>query len=268
MGRFLLCGKEAALPYEVEEMDLRLYSAEELACFIYDNLSLIDEDFMDSRLLLFIREELELTELSDKLKELKLPDEQDAALFLILSATGYHTEAELNQFKERLEWRKRKSAEERLKEKADILFDRGRYHTAVRAYRELLSGSADGRMPEGFYEAAKESLANACGQMSEFGNAEKILTELFQENGSERVLHKLYDTCRLAGDPFPEERFAKFADRFSSWAQDFDDRKAAISELISEDPVLGMFEKDGPEAREAFKKYTETKKEEYRSMLE
>ena len=30
MGRFLLCGKEAALPYQVEEMDLRLYSAEEL----------------------------------------------------------------------------------------------------------------------------------------------------------------------------------------------------------------------------------------------
>ena len=58
MGRFLLCGREAALPYQVEEMDLRLYSVEELCCFIYDNLSLIDDGFVDRRLLGFIREEL------------------------------------------------------------------------------------------------------------------------------------------------------------------------------------------------------------------
>ena len=79
MGRFLLCGREAALPFQVEEMDLRLYSVEELCCFIYDNLSLIDEGFVDRRLLDFIRDELGLDDLYERLVQIPLPKRKPAA---------------------------------------------------------------------------------------------------------------------------------------------------------------------------------------------
>ena len=268
MGRFLLCGREAALPYQVEEMDLRLYSAEELCCFIYDNLSLIDEGFVDRRLLSFIREELGLDELYEKLAQIPLPDEQDAALFLILQAVGYHTEEELNQFQERLQWRKRKSAQEKLKEKADILFDRRRYNTAIRAYRSLLTEGPEGSMTEGFYESAKESLANAYGHLCQFGNAERILSELYTETGSERILKKLYDVCMLSGDPFPRERYKKYEDRFDSWTQEYQEKAEFLIENTEDTSVLRAFGKNEAEARALLAEYTEAKKEEYRSMLE
>ena len=268
MGRFLLCGREAALPYQVEEMDLRLYSVEELCCFIYDNLSLIDDGFVDRRLLGFIREELGLDELYEKLMQIPLPDEQDAALFLILQATGYHTEEELNQFQERLQWRKRKSAQEKLKEKADILFDRRRYNTAVRAYKALLTEGPEGCMTEGFYESAKESLANAYGHLSQFGNAERILSELYTETGSERILKKLYDVCMLSGDPFPRERYKKYEDRFDAWQKEYQEKAESLMENIEDAPVLAAFGKGEADTKAALREYAEAKKEEYRSMLE
>ena len=268
MGRFLLCGKEAALPYQVEEMDLRLYSAEELCCFIYDNLSLIDENFLDVRLLSFLRDELDLGELYKKLLEIPLPEEQDAALFLILQSTGYHTEQELNQFRERLQWRQKKTPEERLKEKADILFDRRRYQTALRAYRQLMGNGPDSGTQEGFYESVKESAANCFGHMSQFANAKQTLAELFAETGSERILKKLYDVYRLSGDEFPKDRYDKYQDRFPVWDKEYADREEVLMEEAGNDPALRVFELKEPEARAALKAYADAKKEEYRSMLE
>ena len=268
MGRFLLCGREAALPFQVEEMDLRLYSVEELCCFIYDNLSLIDEGFVDRRLLDFIRDELGLDDLYERLVQIPLPDEQDAALFLILQATGYHTEQELNQFQERLQWRKKKTPQEKLKEKADILFDRRRYNTAVRAYKALLTEGPEGSMTEGFYESAKESLANAYGHLSQFGNAERVLSELYTETGSERILKKLYEVCQLSGDPFPQERYQKYEDRFEAWDRDYREKTETVMADIEDAPVLRAFSGKEQDARTALREYVEAKKEEYRSMLE
>ena len=54
MGRYILGGKEARLPYEVEELNLRLYTIEELCYYIYNNLPLIGDDFIDERLLSFL----------------------------------------------------------------------------------------------------------------------------------------------------------------------------------------------------------------------
>ena len=50
MGRYLLCTKEADSPYEVEELDLRIYSIEELAYLIYYDLDVLPDDFIDERL--------------------------------------------------------------------------------------------------------------------------------------------------------------------------------------------------------------------------
>ena len=37
MGRYILCGKEADLPYEVDELDIRIYTIEELCYYIYNS---------------------------------------------------------------------------------------------------------------------------------------------------------------------------------------------------------------------------------------
>ncbi len=68
MGRYLLCTKEADTPYEVEELDLRVYSIEELAYLIYHDLPLLPDEFIDEKLLTFIEKELEMPEISGKIR--------------------------------------------------------------------------------------------------------------------------------------------------------------------------------------------------------
>lgn len=68
MGRWIFGGKEAKLPFEVEELDLRLYTIEELCYYIYNNLALIGEDFIDEHLLSFLRDELDLKEEAEKIE--------------------------------------------------------------------------------------------------------------------------------------------------------------------------------------------------------
>ena len=123
-------------------------------------------------------------------------------------------------------------------------------------------------MPAGFYEAAKESLANAYGLLSEFNNAERVLTELFAETGSERILKKLYFSCLLSKDTFPEDRFRKYEDRFPDWSREYDEECALLKETAASDDVLALFQLPEPEARKELKKFSDNKKEEYRSMLE
>ena len=67
MGRYLLCGKEAELPFEIEELDLRIYTIEELCYYIYNNLMLIGDDFIGDRLIDFIRNGLSMPEIADKI---------------------------------------------------------------------------------------------------------------------------------------------------------------------------------------------------------
>ena len=56
MSRMIIGGTIAKLPYEAEELDLRLYTAEELCYYIFHFLPLIGDDFIDDRLMGFLEE--------------------------------------------------------------------------------------------------------------------------------------------------------------------------------------------------------------------
>ena len=60
MGQYLLCQKTAQMPYEIEEMGLHIYSAEELCYYIYHNLPMIDDSFINEALIEFIRKDLDM----------------------------------------------------------------------------------------------------------------------------------------------------------------------------------------------------------------
>ena len=96
MGRYLLGGKEARLPYEVEELNIRLYTVEELCYYIYHYLPLIDDDFIDERLLKFIRKELDLPEIAEKIERFYIsPSDLDTTLLMLLTEVGFFSDQEI-----------------------------------------------------------------------------------------------------------------------------------------------------------------------------
>ena len=83
MSKTILCQvPRAEHPYYVQDIDLNLYSIEELCCYIDQNLALVDLRFFGESLQAWLREELGLGGLADRLRRftvmnlaVRLPDE-------------------------------------------------------------------------------------------------------------------------------------------------------------------------------------------------
>ena len=55
MGKIILCrGQRTDKPYVTPQTDIKLYSAEELCYYIYNNIYLIGQDLIDDNLIQFL----------------------------------------------------------------------------------------------------------------------------------------------------------------------------------------------------------------------
>lgn len=270
MGRYILGGKEARLPYEVEELNLRLYTVEELCYYIYHNLPLIGDDFIDEHLLSFLRKELGQEEIADKIERFYVsPSDQDATLLMLLSDVGYFSDQELKEFQSRLVGRRRKNGPERIMNKADSLYEKKRYLKAIYYYRRLANDREDGRITAELRSTAFESMANAYGRLGAFEQASEALLQAYEEVRQERLLQKLYNVSALSGIELPEKYFDHVPDTLlASWEQEFRSRTVMKRIEIDNREVLGLFFLEREEAEQKLKEYLDAEKERFRTMVE
>ncbi len=97
MGKLILCaGQMAMKPYTIPLTNQKVYSIEELCYYIYHNIYGVYEDTFNEDMIQWIEEELKLTNLSDKLRQLK--DNQNTLkdiVITVLCACDYYTEEEM-----------------------------------------------------------------------------------------------------------------------------------------------------------------------------
>ena len=267
MARMILGGNIAKLPYEAEELDLRLYTAEELCYYIFHFLALIGDDFIDDRLMSFIEDGLGLKETAEKIRRFyHSPSDQDATLQMILSDLGYYSDKELTEFQNRLVRRRRKNGPERKLEKADTLFALRRFSKAVRIYRRL-SGDPDGRITKDFRVRCMEGCANSYGRLSCYKDALRWLRKAYKETGDLRILKKIYGLSMLSGmdlpdfDQVPEKEFQK-------WQREYSSMESQARSRVQEDELMQAFFKDKGERDRTLAGYAAREKEIYRVMYE
>ena len=141
MGQLILCRElPASNPLYIEELDINIYTAEELSFYIFNNLELImGEDFVNEKLFRFISDELGRPVLASKLRRWSKNSSQGELLLVILQDLHYYRSDELSGFQERVAHVANASAQERLRQKADNLFSKHRYYEAVLLYDRLVS---------------------------------------------------------------------------------------------------------------------------------
>ncbi len=270
MGRLLLCGKEAENPYEVEELDLRLYTIEELCYYIYHNVALLKDDFIDDRLVGFIRRELALPDIADKIVRFyHSPSDADNTLYMLLSEVGYYSESELQEFQEMLVRKRRKNGPERVKDRADSLAAQKRFQAAVRVYKTLSEETQDARVTDEMKHAALENMADCYGHLCAFESALRCLERVYNETGDMRILKKMYMICVLSGadlDPFYFREISD--DQLSLWQQEYRSMEASLKAAIDREPEMEMFFKDPETVRKELEDYADNRKEVCRRMLE
>jgi len=140
MSGYILCQtKKAEVPYFVENISANIYSLEELCYYLYHNLYLIDQTIMNEGLCNWIRDELNLPRLAEKLRPVigKFASAEDL-LYPIFKEINYLSYEELKALNVQLTELDQMPVALREKRKGDSMMENAMYVNAIRVYQSLL----------------------------------------------------------------------------------------------------------------------------------
>lgn len=175
MKGLLLCTNASKVPYYIKDVDMNIYSIEELAYYLYHNVYLIDEDFFQDGLLEYIENDLSLPQIANGIRQAK---EHNRSLVEIISyvvkASGYYETEELKQLNKELELLGTKTGLERMKAKADILLGCKKYNSAYECYRYILLKHRDQTLQPSFYGSVCNNMGIVCANMFKYEKAAQM----------------------------------------------------------------------------------------------
>ena len=149
MSKVILCtSKTAETPFTFLNTKVEIYTYEELCFYIFNNTVLISKSVLSEKLFNFIRDELGMEELADKLTGLmnKTTYAQDL-LIEILNAGDYYTPDEIKTYAAAWQKYRKLSPQQRAKLKADGYLAYRRYIKAATLYDEILDGADENTDP-------------------------------------------------------------------------------------------------------------------------
>ncbi|MBO5302580.1 MAG: hypothetical protein J6A92_00860 [Lachnospiraceae bacterium] len=202
MGELLLCSKElASVPYYIETTALNVYSLEEVCYYLMHNIELIEPGFMDEELCQWIKKELKMTALAERLLKL-IREGRSLAEFVRTLAMGcnYCTAEEIQNMQTSLSVFQDKSEIECAKIRADRFLAQGRYSLCVQEYQRLLAllevAEGSGLLAGNIWH----NLGTAYAGQFLFDRAAECYEKAFLKNGNEISLQQANEAKRLADD--------------------------------------------------------------------
>lgn len=200
MGGLILCrNEEAKKPYYMSSLGIYVYSLEELCYAIHSNIYLLDNDFVDEKLIEFVRDDTKDKWLADELTFLR---EKKAGLrelaITILLYVDYYTKAEVDELRILIDSLGSLNGEERIKFRGDNFLNNNKYESAIRNYTELLNAK-EHEMTDAFYGNVFHNTAVAYAKLFLFTQAAECFKRGYVLNKSEESLKQYYMAVELAG---------------------------------------------------------------------
>ena len=159
----ILCRQEPVkIPLYIEDLGIHIYSSQELCYVIYNNPLLVLENFIDSRLTEFLRSELRMPFLAEKIEKwMESRGATEEILYLILQECNYYSPKEQAAYRQTVNGLKKLTEEEYKKRRADYFYGLDLFGKAVTIYEQILDGTPSLR---GF---PRESLEQHCSLLCE-----------------------------------------------------------------------------------------------------
>lgn len=196
MSGLLLCSsKRGERPYVIEKNKWKIWSLEELCYYLYQNAYSITEDLFSEELISYLRNELELEALSDRLTACRKEGRNFAELIMeVCRAANYYANEELEELRERLRSFAALSRTERLKQLADSYMKKQCYAQALREYEVILTWRKRERCEDAFIGKIYHNMGIAYGKMLLYHEAEeylKLSLEMFSEDDAADIVHQI-----------------------------------------------------------------------------
>ena len=145
MSGYILCQvKRAKNPYYISNISTNIYSIEELCYYLYHNIYLLDETIINEQLLVWMKEELHLRRLYQRLYVL-LEEKKNIGEFIlpIFKEINYLSHDQFREMNERLKRFEEQPEIVRKKIKGDYLVDHEKYINAIQVYQETLKDTEE-----------------------------------------------------------------------------------------------------------------------------
>ena len=198
MGSIILCHKKKARePFEIARIKRRIYTIEELCYYLCNHLYLIDHTIMNQQLCEWLRDELDLAELGETLKnQLQQNVSKEQFVMTILTASAIYSAGELNQMQDILKRFKNQKPVERQKFKADNLLQGNSVKAAIAIYQSILREEKDDSMDGKFYGRVYGCLGAAYGRLFLYKEAAKMYEAAYQICEEESMLQAYLYACK------------------------------------------------------------------------
>ena len=269
MGQYLLGGAVAEIPYITKELNIPLYTAEELCYYIYHNLTVLEDEFIQDDLVEFIRTQLAMPVLAERIERYyQSQRDRDMMLVLILREVAYYTQKDIVDFQEQLVALRRMNPLDRKREQADLFAEKGNFQKAIRIYEKILSSTRDLKLGSGFYSRVYQHMAVCYAGLFQYDETMKCLSFSYKEGKNNEVLKQMYFLSRMQKIAIPKEVQDADPKIMRDWEAEW--VNAAYKSRIQTDTEerKKLFEGEEEIKRKKIEKYLDEKKQEYREMAD
>lgn len=209
MGKLILCtGTYAKNPYYIDTGDINIYSIEELNLYIVDNIDLIVEINIKKSLIDWIKEELEMMDLADKLKKLQEEKASNKTIILtILNSCNYYSKDERLEIQEVIEELENLPASQRKKKIGDNFLEARNYKEAEKAYTGILESDMAADLSSEEYGGILHNLGITKIYRVGLKEASIFFKQAYERNNEEESLKQYLMSLKLSNqeDLFEEE---------------------------------------------------------------
>lgn len=219
MSSLILCkSREAKTPYIFNVTDTKIYTIEELCFYIYNNIYILTEKVFDEQLILWVKDELGMAELSEKLSNMTLHGNslKDIVVTILCSA-DYYNEKNIKDIIETLDMVEGMPILLRRKIKADNYLSYKNYSMASKEYEEILASPDINKLDSVNYGNIVHNLGIVRMNISSFYAAAECFKEAYVRNNNKESLSHYLCALKL------ENREDEYKDAIRSFSPSKDD---------------------------------------------
>lgn len=199
MSSLILCkGKKAKKPYLFSLTDTQIYTIEELCFYIYNNIYAITEAIFDYELVKWLRHELDMDEIAQKLESmLNNKNNLKDIVVSILCSADYYSEQEILHVIETIDAINGLPMALKRKIKADNYLKYGYYPQALTEYEGVLNSNDARELSPTSYGDILHNMGIAHLHSTGFREAAECFKNAYSRNASKRSLMQYLYTLKL-----------------------------------------------------------------------
>ena len=267
----LLCRQEpVTAPFYIEELGIHLYSSQELCYVIFNHPLLVMEDFVDVRLTGFIRSQLRLPFLAERLEKwLEGRGPSDELLFLILQECFYYSPQEQTKYRQQVTGFRRLPEEEYRKKRADYFYELKLYGKALSMYEKILDSGREKKLSAEFKGKVWNNIAACYTKLFCYQKAMHAYDCAYCEDAGPEYLRQMFLLSLMEPGIEMKEKYQELTGEAEKekWLEEAVKAQTEAGQEGAVTRILQLFEKDPVKRLAGASELLNQWKLEYRRMI-